>query len=241
MTQLWRGYSGYDPSMGDLRATAMLPSVGMLCLCGVIGLGDSSPDMRLLPKAFTFPPLSDTKPRGWLHMQSRIQADTLCGHLEYFFVNNSLWMKDYKNLSTVPYPQKDLETVPYVRTRFYVALESISAPVTRRYWLNGMLPLAYQLNDSHLLNVSHEYISAILNRQEPSGWAGPAASKSRPCRSPWPRYRLLTVLASYAELFPEDTRTVGAMHRLVHALVAELKNITATQQLMHADGWAHAR
>ena len=23
------------------------------------------------------------------------------------------------------------------------------------------------------------------------------------CRSPWPRYRLLTVLASYAELFPE--------------------------------------
>ena len=34
-----------------------------------------------------------------------------------------------------------------------------------------MLPLAYQLNDSHLLNVSHEYISAILDRQEPDGWA----------------------------------------------------------------------
>eukprot|EP01043_Picozoa_sp_COSAG02_P089585 COSAG02_NODE_26548_length_630_cov_1.630885_1_plen_156_part_01 len=122
--------------------------------------------LELLPKRFTFPPLSATKPLGWLHAQSRIQADTLGGHLEYFFVNNSLWMKDYANLSDVPYPQKDLETVPY--------------------WLNGLLPLAYQLNDSHLLNVSHEYISAILDRQEPDGWAGPDvpdSSCSIGCRS----------------------------------------------------------
>jgi hypothetical protein len=79
-----------------------------LSLCGV-GLGLASSD-TLAAKAFTFPPLSDTKPLGWLRAQSRIQTDTLGGHLEYFFVNNSLWMKDYANLSTVPYPQKDLET-----------------------------------------------------------------------------------------------------------------------------------
>ena len=180
--------------------------------------------LQLLPKRFTFPPLSATKPLGWLRAQSRIQADTLGGHLEYFFVNNSLWMKDYANLSEVPYPQKDLETVPY--------------------WLNGLLPLAYQLNDSHLLNVSHEYISAILDRQKADGWAGPDVPDSSctiGCRSPWPRYRLLTVLASYAELFPEDPRTVDAMHRLVHSLAAELTNITATKQLMRADPWTHAR
>jgi hypothetical protein len=70
---------------------------------------------QLVPKAFTFIPLADTKPRGWLLEQSRIQADTLGGHLQYFFVNNSLWMKDYANLSAVPYPQKDLETVPCAR------------------------------------------------------------------------------------------------------------------------------
>lgn len=186
--------------------------------------GHAPRGLELLPKRFTFPPLSATKPLGWLRAQSRIQADTLGGHLEYFFVNNSLWMKDYANLSEVPYPQKDLETVPY--------------------WLNGLLPLAYQLNDSHLLNVSHGYISAILDRQEPDGWAGPDEPDSSctiGCRSPWPRYRLLTVLASYAQLFPEDTRTVGAMHRLVHALAAELTNITATKQLMRADPWTHAR
>ena len=184
----------------------------------------SAKQLELRPREYTFVPMADIRPSGWLREQSRIQADTLGGHLEYFFVNNSLWMKDYANLSTVPYPQKDLETVPY--------------------WLNGMLPLAYQLNDSHLLNVSHEYIAAILDRQEPSGWAGPDVPDSKctiGCRSPWPRYRLLTVLASYAELFPEDTRTVDAMHRLVHSLAAELKNITATRQLMQADPWTHAR
>jgi hypothetical protein len=180
---------------------------------------------HLRPRAFIFPPLSDTKPKGWLQTQSRIQADTLGGHLEYFFVNNSLWMKDYANLSTVPYPQKDLETVPY--------------------WLNGILPLAYQLNDTFLLNVSHTYISAILDRQEPDGWCGPDVPNIKctiGCRSPWPRYRLLTVLASYAELFPEESqRTIDAMHRLVHSLAHELTTITAAQQLKFSDPWTHAR
>jgi hypothetical protein len=66
-----------------------------------------------------------------------------------------------------------------------------------------MLPLAHQLNDSHLLNVSHEYIAAILDRQTPDGWAGPVVGGQMGQRSPWPRYRLLTVLAQYTELFPE--------------------------------------
>ena len=111
-------------------------------------------------------------------------------------------MKDYANLSEVPYPQKDLETVPY--------------------WLNGLLPLAYQLNYSHLLNVSHGYISAILDRQEPDGWAGPDEPDSSctiGCRSPWPRYRLLTVLARLAGA----ARTVdpGQQHHGGAAAVAE--------------------
>ena len=182
--------------------------------------------LELKPKAFTFLPLTDTKPRGWLKEQLRIQAETLGGHLEYFFVNNSLWMKDYPNMSAVPYPQKDLETVPY--------------------WLNGLLPLSYQLDDAHLLNVSRTYIDAILDRQQPDGWVGPDLPNSKctiGCRSPWPRYRLLTVLASYAELFPEEAeRTVGAMHRIVHSLASELRNITASgQQLKFADPWTHAR
>ena len=201
-----------------------LGALGALVSLAAGQLAATGPTGQLAARAFTFAPVSDTKPTGWLKLQSRIQADTLGGHLEYFFVNNSMWMKDYKNLSAVPYHAKFLETVPY--------------------WLNGMVLLAYQLNDSHLLNVSHEYVSAILDRQEPDGWTGPDVPDSKctiGCRSPWPRYRLLTVLASYAELFPEDTRTVDAMHRLVHSLAVELRNITATKELMRADPWTHAR
>lgn len=90
------------------RVLLLLPAL----LTGVQA-GDGPPPLALLPKRFIFARLNETKPRGWLLAQSRIQADTLGGHLEYFFVNNSLWMKDYANLSEVPYPQKDLETVPY--------------------------------------------------------------------------------------------------------------------------------
>jgi hypothetical protein len=30
-----------------------------------------------------------------------------------------------------------------------------------------------QLNDSHLINISHTYVDAILSRQQPDGWVGP--------------------------------------------------------------------
>ena len=47
---------------------------------------------------------------------------------------------------------------------------------------------------------------------------------------------------SYAELFPEDTRTVDAMHRLVHSLAAELAQSSrdALQMLHAATVVAHA-
>lgn len=137
-------------------------------------------------------------------------------------MNNSLWMKDYKNLSTVPYPASDLETVPY--------------------WLAGILPLAAQLNDSKLLNVSHTYIDAVLSRQQADGWIGPRVGAGRfasMTESPWPRYRMLTVLAMYADLFP-DTRTIKAMHGIVHSLGAVLRN-TSADSMKFKFSWAQAR
>ena len=91
--------------------SVLLPAL-LVVSASVLRASASADPPTLAPKAFSFAPIADTKPLGWLQKQSRIQADTLGGHLEYFFVNNSLWMKDYKNLSEVPYPQKDLETVP---------------------------------------------------------------------------------------------------------------------------------
>jgi len=43
----------------------------------------------LRPNAYNWLPLPDIKPSGWLATQARIQAATLCGHLQYFFVNGS--------------------------------------------------------------------------------------------------------------------------------------------------------
>ena len=54
------------------------------------------------------------KPTGWLLTQEKIQADTLGGHLQYFFVNGSQWFKDKGPPPYGAFNQMDyLEAVPY--------------------------------------------------------------------------------------------------------------------------------
>ena len=49
---------------------------------------DPGHNNKLAPQMYEYLALGSTKPQGWLLAQSQIQADTLGGHLEYFFVNN---------------------------------------------------------------------------------------------------------------------------------------------------------
>ena len=41
------------------------------------------------------------------------------------------------------------------------------------YWLNGFVPLAYQLDDPNLIGLVHKYIDYILANQTEEGWLGP--------------------------------------------------------------------
>ena len=41
------------------------------------------------------------------------------------------------------------------------------------YWLNGFLPLAYQLENETLINMAFKYIDYILSHQAEDGWLGP--------------------------------------------------------------------
>ena len=41
------------------------------------------------------------------------------------------------------------------------------------YWLNGFIPLAYQLDDPNLIGLVHKYIDYILAHQQSDGWLGP--------------------------------------------------------------------
>ena len=79
---------------------------------------------------------------GWLKQQLAIQADGLSGHLPFFWsdVMNSSWMGG------------NADTGLHERTP---------------YWLNGFIPLAYQLQDPLLIQTvsiiaSHLHSSLII-------------------------------------------------------------------------------
>ncbi len=41
------------------------------------------------------------------------------------------------------------------------------------YWLNGIVPLAYQLNNPTLIALVNKYVDYILSNQQDDGWLGP--------------------------------------------------------------------
>jgi hypothetical protein len=100
----------------------------------------------LQAQAFEPLPLLSIKPSGWLKDQLRIQRAGLSGHLDEFWpdIKDSAWFGG---------KAEGWERVPY--------------------WLDGIVPLAYLLDDSELKAKVKRAIDAILDRQQPDGWLGP--------------------------------------------------------------------
>ena len=95
-----------------------------LCVAAVHAVPDQD-RVSALPGVPRFVPLpvGDVVPEGWLLIQLKLQADGLSGHLAMFWndVQNSIWLNGPKDNGDAGLHER--------------------AP----YWLNGFVPLAYQL------------------------------------------------------------------------------------------------
>jgi len=80
-------------------------------------------------------PLGSIKAEGWLKNQLQIQADGLSGHLDEFW-------PDIKNSGWFGGDAEGWERAPY--------------------WLDGVIPLAYILDDPQLKKKVRQYIEIIL-------------------------------------------------------------------------------
>ncbi|MGD2122252.1 MAG: glycoside hydrolase family 127 protein [Gemmatimonadota bacterium] len=100
----------------------------------------------LADPAFRPLPLGSIRPRGWLARQLRIQAEGLTGHLDEFWpdVGESQWFGG---------EAEGWERAPY--------------------WLDGIIPLAWGLDDEGLKGKVSGYVEEILARQRDDGWYGP--------------------------------------------------------------------
>lgn len=145
---------------------------------------------HLAPAAFTPLPLGQVVPAGWLLRQMRIQADGMGGHLDEFWPDvgpNSGWLGG---------TGESWERGPY--------------------FLDGLVPLAWQLDDPVLKAKAMRFIDWTLDHQQPNGMIGPASNTDW-----WPRMVMVKALAQYAEA-TGDPRVVPVLTRYFHYQLATM-------------------
>lgn len=93
------------------------------------------------------------------------------------------------------------------------------------YWFNGLVPLAYGLNDLRLKNQIRGAAKYIISHQQQDGWLGPETDLRR--RNFWGRYPVFLGLMQLVEAEPRKADTgsiIPAMHRFVDLMHSMLSN-----------------
>lgn len=121
----------------------------------------------MVPLKYRPLPVGAIKPQGWLLDQLQLQADSLSGHLLFFWadVMNSSWIGG------------SADTGLHERTP---------------YWLNGFVPLAYQLENQTLISTARKYVDYILDHQTDEGWLG--ADDVHDGNQYWSKYLMMFIL-----------------------------------------------
>ena len=125
-------------------------------------------------------PLGSVSPAGWLREQLRIQADGLTGHLDEFWESLDPAKSGWRGASG----GESWERGPY--------------------YLDGLVPLAYLLDDQRLIEKAKAWVSWTIENQRPDGAIGPDPAKGNYARDWqatdwWPNMIMLKVLTQYAE------------------------------------------
>ncbi len=144
----------------------------------------------LHPGAFYSLPLGSVRPAGWLRRQLEIQTNGLSGHLD------ETWPDVGPNSGWLGGTGESWERGPY--------------------YLDGLIPLAWLLDDPRLKTKAQRYIDWILTHQAANGMIGPASNDDW-----WPRIVALKALTQYQE-FTGDPRVVPLMDRYFRYQLAAL-------------------
>ncbi|MFH1007961.1 MAG: beta-L-arabinofuranosidase domain-containing protein [Candidatus Latescibacterota bacterium] len=140
---------------------------------------------------FTPFPLGSIRPSGWLERQLYLQANSLSGKLDEFWpdIRESQWFGGNSEA---------WERAPY--------------------WLDGVIPLAFLLDDAVLKDKVHRYMDTILTSQHEDGWLGPrtmvagAGQAGAAKYDIWAQFLAMKALVQYHDATGDD-RVIHAMER----------------------------
>lgn len=144
----------------------------------------------LASSAFYLLPLGSIRPRGWLKEQLHIQAAGLGGHLD------ETWADVGPNSGWLGGTGESWERGPY--------------------FLDGLVPLAYLLDDAVLKAKAQKYIDWTLDHQASNGMIGPATNDDW-----WPRFVMLKALTQYHDV-TGDPRVIPVMDRYLQYQLGQL-------------------
>ena len=140
--------------------------------------------------------LSEIRPRGWLKNQLEIQAKGLSGNLD------KIW-PDVKDSAWIGGGAEGWERLPY--------------------WLDGFIPLAWQLGNEDMKSRAKKYIDEIIKRQDRDGWICPAAPEDREDYDVWAFFLILKVLTVYYDA-SKDERIVEVVQKGLMSLDRHIDN-----------------
>lgn len=155
----------------------------------------------MLPFIFEPLPLGSIKPLGWLRDQLQLMADGLPGHEHDFYhlVKENPWLGGNSEYSPLN------EAFPY--------------------WFNGLVPLAYGLNDQRLKAQVLGAADYIISHQQQDGWIGPETNVRR--RNFWARSPVFLGLVQLVEAQKSMTHPgtiIPALHRFVNLMHSMLSD-----------------
>jgi hypothetical protein len=174
-------------TLGALSQASVIPSTAVPSAASSSVTRNRAP---LGANAFYPLPLGSVRPTGWLRQQLQIQAGGLGGHLD------ETWPDVGPNSGWLGGTGESWERGPY--------------------FLDGLIPLAYLLDDATLKAKAHKYIDWTLGHQTSEGMIGPASNNDW-----WPRMVMLRALTQYQEV-TGDARVIPLLERYFAHQLREL-------------------
>ncbi|KAK8808410.1 hypothetical protein WA158_008311 [Blastocystis sp. Blastoise] len=175
--------------------------------CRVSGVKDIS----LTKVAFERATLGHILPNGWIKNWLNQQAESLSGHLQEFWadIQDSSWIGGNHDGG--------------LHERF-------------PYWMNGVVPMAYELNNTKLIKQVEQLVSFVLENQSTDGWIGP--DDATDADQYWSKFPMINVLLIYREANPDDTRIIPAVKKLYHEIFNRMLKVPYTETSWSGARWA---